>query len=135
MKKWIFFDLLIVFLVTVTSALVANEIRADGISLVPSYLEESCYKMAALSAFQNKMGNSSCLFFDARPHDSYEADHPSGALNFPASQFDFFYGFYLDDTKPDFPILIYGRTLSRRFDLELAHHLCLKGHKNVTVLF
>lgn len=135
MKKLVVFDLFLIFVVSIASALIVHEIRADGVPLIPSCLEKPCYRTSELTAFLKRRDQSSHLFFDARPHDIYQDDHPPRALNLPATQLDFFYDFYLGNAGPDTPIFIYGSTVSRPFDRELAQSLALKGHKNITVLF
>lgn len=136
--KWktIFFDLMIIMVTGILIAVVVNRIRADRIPMLPPYMDNSFYGEMKLSTFQQKEFKSSrCLIFDARPHKFYEKNHLTMAMNFPVSEFDFFYHLYLDHASKDVPIFVYGRTLSRAYDLELAHRLSLMGHKNVTVIF
>lgn len=136
MWRRVFFDLMIIMCVGIFSGIIVNELRADGVPLLPSYLDSSFYQEMDLNTFKReKCKNARCLIFDARPHEFYEKDHLMGAVNFPPSQFDFFYDFYLADKPPDVLIFVYGRTVSRACDQELAYLLSLKGRKNVTVIF
>jgi len=136
MWKRVLFDLMIITCVGILSGIVVNELRADGIPLLPAYIDSSFHREMDLNAFKReKCKNSRCLVFDARPHEFYEKDHLMEAVNFPTAQFEFFYGLYLADAPPDTPIFVYGRTISRACDRELAYLLALKGHKNVTLIF
>ncbi|MDI6790736.1 MAG: rhodanese-like domain-containing protein [Thermodesulfobacteriota bacterium] len=136
MWRRVLVDLMIIMCVGIFSGIIVNELRADGIPLLPTYMDSSFHREMDLNAFKGaKCKNPRCLIFDARPHEFYEKDHLMGAVNFPPVQFDFFHGLYLADVPPDAPIFVYGRTISRACDRELAYLLSLKGHKNVTVIF
>lgn len=135
--KWkkIFFDLMVIAFTSIFVAVIVNKLRADGIPLIPPCLDNSLYREIKLSTFQRgEFKSSRCFIFDARPHELYQKNHLAGAVNFPVSQFDFFYQLRLADAPPDVPIFIYGKTISRAYDKELAYRLSLMGYKNVTVL-
>jgi len=134
--KRVLFDMIIILVISVFSAVTVNKLRTDSIPLLPPYIHDNFYKKMSLSLFQKEeFENSNRFFFDARPHELYEKNHFIGALNFPVSGFDFFYAFYLAHVSRDVPIFVYGRTLSHAYDLELSYCLYLKGYKNVTVIF
>ena len=129
-------DIIIILTTSTMIALLINELRENKIPLMPPYLNSNNYKEIPLGVFQRgDYKHSRCLIFDARPYKLYEKYHLTGALNFPVSQFDFFYHFHLDSAPPDVPIFVWGRTMSRAFDKELAYRLSLTGHKNVTVIY
>jgi len=136
-SKWktLYIDIIIVLISSTIIALLFNEFRESKIPLFPQHLFSKQCSVMKLSAFQQvRYRNSQCLIFDARPHEFYKKNHMEGALNFPVSQFDFFYNFYLRDIPSDIPIFICGRTRSHASDKELAYHLSLMGYKNVTVI-
>ena len=79
------------------------------------------------------------MIIDARKEGFYRQEHIKGAENFQAVFFDLMYPmfqFKLEQKKigKDSPILIYGGTMSRRFDVDLARDLKSKGYDNVMVL-
>jgi|GEM_PF-174821 len=89
----------------------------------------------ALAAYQKK----DLTVVDARKNGFYQQEHIKGALNFQAVFFDLMYPmfqFTLEQMQvsKDKPILIYGGTISRRFDLDLARALKDKGYDKVMVL-
>ncbi len=135
--KWktILFDLIIVTVAAILVAALVNGLRADRIPIIPPCMDKGFYQEMKLSTFQQKeINNSRCLIFDARPHELYQKNHLAKAMNFPVSQFDFFYNLHLADVPLDAPIFIYGGTVSQACDRELAYRLSLKGYKNVTVI-
>ncbi len=135
MWRNIWLDLTIIVAVAVCSGLAVNEIRAHGVPILPPSAEGGHYREMDLSAVRSELArNPRVVIFDARPHELYQKNHVAGALNFPVSQFDFFYDYYLGDAPSDTPIFVCGRTFSRALDQELAYRLSQKGHKNVTLL-
>ncbi|MEW6570417.1 MAG: hypothetical protein AB1390_04485 [Nitrospirota bacterium] len=133
--KRIVIDLLIVLAICTSSAIAVNELRADKIPLLPAYLKNNFYQTVSLQEFlKDESFMSHCLLFDARPHMYYAKDSLTVAKNFPVTDFDFFYHLYLPEGSSDTPIFVYGRTLSRACDLELAHRLSLKGHKHIVIV-
>lgn len=133
--KTILFEINIILAMVIFSALITNEIRADKLPLLPQYVMKSFYREMSLNDFQGELRHFQGFIFDARPHGLYQKDHQKFSKNFPITEFDFFYNFYLTNISPDSPIYIYGRTVSNAYDLELAHRLYLKGYRNITVLF
>jgi len=135
--KWkaVLFDLLIVTVAAILIAALVNGLRADRIPIIPPCMDKGFYQEMKMSAFaQGEIKNSRCFIFDARPHELYQKNHLPNAVNFPVSQFDFFYHLHLAEVPLDTPILVYGRTVSQVCDRELAYRLSLKGYKNVTVI-
>jgi len=133
--KTILFEINIILVMVIFSALITNEIRADKLPLLPQYVMKSFYREMSLNDFQGDLRYFQGFIFDARPHGLYQKDHLKFSKNFPIIEFDFFCNFYLTNVSPDSPIYIYGRTVSNAYDLELAHRLYLKGYRNITVLF
>ncbi|MEW6068128.1 MAG: rhodanese-like domain-containing protein [Nitrospirota bacterium] len=135
--KWkkVAFDVIIIMVVAIFIGFLANELRANKVSLVPSHIKSLQYQTISINEFsQFQHTNFSGFIFDARPHNYYEKNHLPNSVNFPVSEFDFFYSLYLANVSIDTPIFIYGRTLSQTYDLELAHRLSLKGYRNITVI-
>jgi putative oxidoreductase len=79
------------------------------------------------------------IFVDARKSAFFEQEHIKGAMNLPEILFDIMYPmfqFTLDQTPgdKDKTLIVYGGTLSRRMDVDLARLLIHKGLKNVVVM-
>ena len=68
------------------------------------------------------------------PSNFYDQTHIAGAINIPLSVFDIMYMMGLSDADKSQKIIVYGRTISRLYDIQLANKLYLRGHKNIQVL-
>jgi len=96
-------------------------------------LEEAVSFVSPLKAYEKyKKGQS--LFVDANPTSFYEKEHIPGAENLPLTIFDFIYDLTLADEDKEKEIIVYGRTVSRHYDEEVANKLSLRNHKNVKIL-
>ncbi len=60
--------------------------------------------------------------------------HIKGAINLPKEMFSFVYSMKLSELAPEVPIIVYGRTFSRRYDEGVARELAELGHETVMVL-
>jgi len=74
------------------------------------------------------------VLVDARPTESFKQAHIPGALNLTPDLFDFLYGMRLAKQPKDKPVLVYGRTVSRLYDEDVAGLLARRGHKNVMLV-
>jgi 3-mercaptopyruvate sulfurtransferase SseA len=68
------------------------------------------------------------------PVNFYEKRHIKGAVNMPLSLFDIVYMMTFDEEEKEKQIVVYGETISKLYDLELANKLILRGHENVKIL-
>ena len=73
-------------------------------------------------------------FVDAMPSNFYEEQHIPDAVNIPFSLFDIMYLMGLSDADRHEKIIVYGRTISKTYDIQLANKLYLRGHKNIQIL-
>ena len=95
--------------------------------------EEAVSFVSPLEAFEkHKKGQS--LFVDAMPTSFYEKEHIPGAENLPLAIFDFIYDLTLADADKEKEIIVYGRSISRHYDEEVANKLSIRSHKNVKIL-
>ena len=74
------------------------------------------------------------IFIDARPGIFFERAHIVGALNIPLTVFDIMYMMELSEVDKKQEVVVYGRTISRCYDEQLAGKLVLRGHRNVVIL-
>jgi rhodanese-related sulfurtransferase len=74
------------------------------------------------------------VLVDARPAELFAQKHLPAAINLPAALFDILYPLKLGrELKPDQAVLVYGRTISRRYDEDVAQML-LQRHENIKVI-
>ena len=127
-------DFVIIVGLSVLFSLGFNAANQKGIPLFQNTtLDEAVSFVSPLTAFEkHKKGKS--LFVDAMPTNFYEKEHIPGAENLPLNLFDFMYELTLTDVDKKKEIIVYGRSISRRYDEQVANKLSIRGHKKVQVL-
>jgi len=80
------------------------------------------------------MKTGDTLIVDARPEGLYQRKHIQGAINVPLSFFDILYEEIFGGEEKAKKVIVYGGTVSKLYDWELADELLLKGHTDVKVL-
>jgi rhodanese-related sulfurtransferase len=127
-------DFVIILGLSVIVSLGFNAANQKGLPLFQQItLEEAVSFVSPLEAFEkHKEGQS--LFVDAMPTSFYEKEHIPGAENLPLAIFDFIYDLTLADADKEKEIIVYGRSISRHYDEEVANKLSLRSHKNVSIL-
>jgi CRP-like cAMP-binding protein/rhodanese-related sulfurtransferase len=127
-------DFVIIVGLSLIVALGFNTANQKGLPLFQQItLEEAVSFVSPLEAFEkHKKGQS--LFVDAMPTSFYEKEHIPGAENIPLTIFDFIYDLTLADADKEKEIIVYGRSISRHYDEEVANKLSLRNHKNVKIL-
>jgi 3-mercaptopyruvate sulfurtransferase SseA len=74
------------------------------------------------------------IVLDAMPESFYLKRHIKGAVSMPLALFDIVYMMTFPDQDKEKNIIVYGGTISKNYDLELANKLLLRGHQNVKIL-
>jgi rhodanese-related sulfurtransferase len=127
-------DFLLIVGLSVLCALIFNQTNPNAVALLPkTMLDDSIVRMPAPAARSlHKKGEA--LFVDAMPANFYDKEHIQEAVNLPLAIFDIMYMMALSQEDKDKEIIVYGRTISKRYDELLASKLAIRGHKNVRVL-
>ncbi|CAG0957173.1 partial thiosulfate sulfurtransferase, partial [Anaerolineae bacterium] len=74
------------------------------------------------------------VLVDARPPELFQQKHLPDAINIPAALFDILYPMKLGRMlKPEQTVLVYGRTISKRYDDDVAQRL-LQRHEHIKVV-
>jgi rhodanese-related sulfurtransferase len=68
------------------------------------------------------------------PANFYDREHIQGAINMPLPLFDIVYMMTFSEEAKTKEIIVYGRTMSKLYDVEVANKLVLRGYKNTRVL-
>jgi rhodanese-related sulfurtransferase len=127
-------DFLLIVGLSVLCALIFNQTNPNGVALFPkTLLDESITPMPASSAMA-RLEKGGALFVDAMPSNFYDKEHIAEAVNLPLAIFDIMYMMVLSQEDKEKEIIVYGRTISKRYDEQLASKLALRGHKNVRIL-
>lgn len=128
------FDYLIVIGLSVFLGIALNVTNPHGVRLIPqlSFLEN--VSTATLSYAIEKYREGDAIFIDAMPVNFYNKEHIKGALNLPSSLFDIMYMLHFSGIEKKKELLVYGRTISRRYDNDVVQKLILNGHNNIKIL-
>jgi putative oxidoreductase len=133
------FDYLLIVGLSIVFALIFNLYNDNQVPLIQGWGEHDAVAEVSLDKALEAYHQGEALFVDARKNSFYEQRHIKGALNLPVVFFELMYPmfqFTLTQTgvTPDKPLIVYGGTTSRRFDLELARLLKDKGFDRVMAL-
>lgn len=127
-------DFVLIFLVSISLAVLFNISNPAGIALAPRPLLAPAPATITAQETAALLASGEAVLLDARPPEFFNERRITGALNAPAGLFDFVYAMRLADIDPDSPIVIYGRTVSMLYDAEVALKLGDLGHDAVYVL-
>lgn len=132
--KLSWFDFIIIIGLSVVFALIFNQSNPNAIPIFPKSFSDLEASEVSVVAAMEAYGRGDALFVDARPSNFYDQEHIAGALNVPLGLFDFMYLMTLGNQEKTKGIIVYGRTISSRYDAEIASKLVLRGHKNISLL-
>jgi rhodanese-related sulfurtransferase len=127
-------DSLIILTLSLVFGIVFNLSSPHGIRLLPKVWSDARIStITPLTAMElHRTGNA--FFIDAMPPTFFEKEHIKGAVNLPPALFDIMYMLELSEVEKGREIVVYGRTVSSRYDEEVAQKLILRGHKNTRIL-
>lgn len=134
LRQLSWFDYLLLGGLSIILALGFNFSNPNRVPLVQGWGEEDTVPRVAANKALKAYTNQEALFVDARPTNFYKKEHIKGAKNLPLPLFDFLYLMQLSQVDKGQPIIVYGRNISRHYDIDVAHKLILRGHNKVSVL-
>jgi rhodanese-related sulfurtransferase len=120
--------------VSVLFALVFNQTNPNGIPLFQKVPSKEAVSAVSLSEAAEEHKKGETVFVDAMPANFYEKEHIRGAVNIPLPLFDIMYMMTFGDEEKNKKIIVYGRTISKLYDVEVANKLVLRGYKSARVL-
>lgn len=127
-------DVALLVVLSAVLALAFNYSSPNGIPIVPEVFFQAHPPRVDVLMAQQLLSRSEAVLVDARPSELFQQKHIPGAVNIPAALFDVIYPMKLGPTlKAEQIVLIYGRTVSKRYDDEVAQRL-LQRHDQVRVL-
>lgn len=127
-------DFLVVIGISVVLAIIFNFSNPNAIPLLPAAPDRSGLPAISPAAAMAELQDGKALVLDAMPENFFQLRHIKGARNMPLPLFDIIYMMTLADEEKDRNLVVYGSTISRHYDLELAEKLLLRGHRNVRIL-
>jgi CRP-like cAMP-binding protein/rhodanese-related sulfurtransferase len=127
-------DLVVILGLSLLFGLIFNLSNPNGIRLIPEFWSDETVPKVALPVARSRHAEGSTLFIDARPPNFFQMERIKGAINIPPSFFDILYTLELGDVDKEQEIILYGRTISRMYDEQVARKLILLEHKNTKIL-
>jgi rhodanese-related sulfurtransferase len=127
-------DFVLIIAVIVVLATIFNSSNPNGIPFFPKFPDKKSFQSISQPAALEEFKKGETLFLDARPANFYKKLHIKGAINIPLPLFDIAYMMTLAKAEKDKKIIVYGGTISKLYDLELAQKLILRGHEQVRIL-
>jgi rhodanese-related sulfurtransferase len=128
------FDLVLLMGVSILFALVFNHANPNGIPLFQKLPPKEALHFVPISAAAEEYEKGETVFVDAMPANFYEKERIQGAVNLPLSMFDIMYMMTFGEEEKSKQIIVYGRSISRLYDLEVADKLMVRGYKDTRVL-
>jgi putative oxidoreductase len=132
------FDYVLMIGLSIILGLVFNVYNDNGLPLIHDWGQKPVPAVSMGQAVQDYQQNKA-IFVDARKTAFFDQEHIKGSQNLPVILFDIFYPMFQfslsqNPADKDKTIIVYGGTISRRMDKDLARMLIAKGMKNVVVL-
>ncbi len=128
------FHFVLIIGVSVVLALVFNRSNPNGIPLFPKFPDKKAIPEISAVHAMEEMKSGDALIVDAGPEGFYQKKHIQGAISVPLSLFDILYGVTFGGEEKAKRVIVYGGTISKPYDWELANKLLLLGRKDVKVL-
>lgn len=130
-------DFCLLFAATLILGLLYNFVSPHGLKLVPELWRQETSRRAPVmppAILAARLAEGSAIAIDARPAELFEAERIRGAVNLPAPLFDFTYMLRAAGLARDADLVVYGATISRLYDWQVAEKLRARGHERVYVL-
>ena len=127
-------DIVIIVSLSFLISIIFNLSNPNGIRFLPKSLSEEAVPTIVCSVAVQKYHDGNTLFIDAMQTNFFKKEHIKGALNLPLALFDIVYMLELGEVDKHKEIIVYGRTISRLYDEEVARKLILRGHSNTKIL-
>ncbi len=128
------FDFLLIMGLSILLALSFNHANPNGIPLFPSLAERPHIPVVGASEAMEQYRQGNVLIVDAMPANFYRKGHIKGAVNMPMTLFDIVYLMNFSEENKARPVLVYGHTISKPYDVEIAAKLQLRGYSDVKII-
>jgi CRP-like cAMP-binding protein/rhodanese-related sulfurtransferase len=128
------FDFLLVLGISAILAVIFNHSNPNALPLFPELPDRSSIGTVTPAEAREEVQQGEATLLDAMPENFFKKRHIKGAVNMPLSLFDIVYMMTFDEADKDRKIIVYGSSISKFYDLELANKLILRGHGNVKIL-
>jgi rhodanese-related sulfurtransferase len=127
-------DFLLVVGVSILLAITFNFSNPYGIPLIPERPDAEAISTISATEAMQASRKGQAIIVDAMPSNFYQQRHVKGAVNMPMALFDIVYLMKFSDEDKAREVVVYGNTISRPYDLEIAGKLALRGYSDVKVM-
>jgi rhodanese-related sulfurtransferase len=127
-------DFVLILMLAACIGVLFNFSNPQGVPLVQEAVLRSASASVDAQEARRMLDEEKAVLVDARPKELYDQQHLQGAVNIPLALFDIMHMMKLGSLDPETPVIVYGRTISRLYDEELAFRLRQRDHDRVVVL-
>jgi rhodanese-related sulfurtransferase len=127
-------DLGLIFLLATVLGVLFNFASPQSVPLLPETLFRPSSTLIEAAAAKDLLDAGKAVLVDARPQELFAQKHINGAINVPSALFEIVHMMKLGNLEEEDTIIVYGRTISKLYDEEVAHRLRQRDHENVKVL-
>jgi rhodanese-related sulfurtransferase len=127
------FDFVLILLVGTLLGLLFNFKSPNGISVIPQEWNRPEVAEISLREVVANRQTGKALLIDARPQEFFRVEHIPGAINLSPDLFEVMYPVLLGNEDLERPIIVYGRTVSRHYDQDVAYRLGSRDHEHVSI--
>jgi rhodanese-related sulfurtransferase len=129
------FDFVLILLVGTLLGLLFNYKSPQGISVIPQEWTHSEVAEIRIEEVVANQKTEQALLIDARPQEFFRVEHIPGAINLSPDLFEVMYPMLLGNENLERPIIVYGRTVSRHYDQDVAYRLESRDHEHIRVFY
>jgi len=126
-------DFVLILVVATLLGLLFNFKSPRGISVIPQEWTQPKVAEVSLEEVVANKETGKALLIDARPQEFFRLGHIPGAINLSPSLFEVMYPMFLGNEELERPIIVYGRTVSRHYDQDIAYRLGSRDHEQVRI--
>ena len=127
-------DFCLILGLSLLGAVIFNWFNPNRVSLFPHVVLDETVAVISPASAMARYQRGEMIFVDAMPTAFYDREHIPHAVNMPMNIFDIMYMMALSEEDKRREIIVYGRTVSKPYDEELANKLASCGHENVRIL-
>ncbi|WP_462324665.1 rhodanese-like domain-containing protein [Desulfoplanes sp.] len=126
-------DFVLILIVAALLGLLFNLKSPRGISIIPQEWTQAQMAEVGLEEVVTNGETGRALLIDARPQEFFRQGHIPGAINLSPALFEAMYPMFLGNADLERPIIVYGRTVSRHYDRDIAYKLGSRDHEQVNI--
>lgn len=128
------YDFAAILLLSLALGLGYNTVNPNKLPITPEEWTRPAPAFATAIEAAALIKEGKAQIVDARPKPLFDQLRIAGAKNLEPKLFDFSYDLALGEVDLDVPVIVYGRTISKRYDEAVAAKLAARGHETVSVV-